>query len=333
MDSYHGLADGNGDTKVANCASCHGWHDVLPAADPRSRVNPANLAATCGQCHPNAGFALRGGKVHESLAGGGGASGLAGLLRLFYLILIPCVIGGMLFHNAADLLRKTLTAPRLPPLKDEGDELLLTVSERVQHAVLAASFFLLAFSGFALKFPRLWALTGLAKLGGETARLWTHRGAAVVFVALGAAHAAYLLLTDRGRERLRALLPAAKDIPEPFQLVLFNLGIAAERPRLSRWSYIEKSEYWALIWGSGVMVATGAVLIFHNFALAHFPLWVIESARVVHYMEAVLACLSILCWHGYWVVFDPDAYPMHWAWLTGRAKLERHEHKGDDSHG
>ncbi len=331
MDSYHGLADGNGDIKVANCASCHGWHDVLPASDPKSRVNPANLATTCGQCHAGAKFALSTGKVHQALAGNGGASKVADLLRLFYLIIIPCTIGGMLFHNTADLLRKALTVPRLPPLKDEGDEILLSVSERVQHAFLAGSFFLLAFSGFALKFPRLWALVGLSRLGGETSRLWTHRGAALVFVLLGGAHAVYLLFTEKGRERLRALLPALKDIPEPLQLMLFNFGLSKTRPKLSRWSYIEKSEYWALLWGSGVMIATGAILIFHNFALAHFPLWVIESARVVHFMEAVLACLSILCWHGYWVVFDPDAYPMNWAWLTGRAKLgESHENKEDD---
>ena len=54
-DSFHGLAGKAGDIDVANCASCHGVHDILPSSDPRSHVSPANLAATCGACHPGAG--------------------------------------------------------------------------------------------------------------------------------------------------------------------------------------------------------------------------------------------------------------------------------------
>jgi len=39
----------------ANCASCHGVHNILPSSDPRSSVNAANLAKTCGVCHAGAG--------------------------------------------------------------------------------------------------------------------------------------------------------------------------------------------------------------------------------------------------------------------------------------
>jgi predicted CXXCH cytochrome family protein len=39
----------------AVCTDCHGVHDILPASDPDSSVNPANLLATCQQCHPDAG--------------------------------------------------------------------------------------------------------------------------------------------------------------------------------------------------------------------------------------------------------------------------------------
>jgi len=316
LDSYHGLAGKSGDLSVANCASCHGWHDVLPASDPRSRVNPANLAQTCGQCHPQATVSLTSGKVHQALSGDGDGSRVASLLRLFYLIIIPMTIGGMLFHNGIDLLRHALAKAPLAHLKEETSELLMTVPERLQHGLLMTSFIALAYSGLALKFPALWPT------GAEHSRLIVHRAAALLFVVLGALHGGYLLLTPMGRRRLSALLPARRDLFDPLKLFLYNLGLSSERPLLARWSYIEKAEYWALIWGSGVMVVTGAILIFHNYALAHFPLWVIESARVVHFMEATLACLSILCWHGYWVVFDPEVYPMSWAWLTGKARRE-----------
>jgi predicted CXXCH cytochrome family protein len=39
------------DPDVATCASCHGAHGVLSAADLRSSVHPLRQAETCGRCH------------------------------------------------------------------------------------------------------------------------------------------------------------------------------------------------------------------------------------------------------------------------------------------
>jgi len=36
---------------TATCTDCHGAHSELPASDSASRVNPNNVADTCGQCH------------------------------------------------------------------------------------------------------------------------------------------------------------------------------------------------------------------------------------------------------------------------------------------
>jgi hypothetical protein len=49
--TFHGGALAHGIAEVATCASCHGAHDVLPAADQRSRLNAANIEATCRRCH------------------------------------------------------------------------------------------------------------------------------------------------------------------------------------------------------------------------------------------------------------------------------------------
>ena len=35
----------------ANCASCHGFHNIFPSSDVRSSVNADNLNQTCGRCH------------------------------------------------------------------------------------------------------------------------------------------------------------------------------------------------------------------------------------------------------------------------------------------
>jgi len=155
---------------------------------------------------------------------------------------------------------------------------------------------------------------------GEEGRRWIHRWAAGGLIAVGCYHAGYLAFSSAGRKRLQALRPVFRDLRDPFEVLAYNLGLRRSRLLLNRFSYIEKSEYWALVWGTAVMIVTGAVLIFHNQSLTYWQLWVVEVARVVHFMEAVLACLAIVVWHFYWVMLDPEVYPMSWAWLVGSAK-------------
>ncbi len=42
-----------GDDRVAVCIDCHGSHDIFKATEVTSRTNPANIPATCGECHGN----------------------------------------------------------------------------------------------------------------------------------------------------------------------------------------------------------------------------------------------------------------------------------------
>jgi Cytochrome c3 len=51
--SVHGMKFANGDRNVAVCTDCHGVHNIRPAADPSSPVNPRNIAVTCSRCHSN----------------------------------------------------------------------------------------------------------------------------------------------------------------------------------------------------------------------------------------------------------------------------------------
>jgi len=64
LDSYHGVANQHGGDQTANCTSCHGVHDILPAADPRSSIHPDNVNETCGACHPGVREGWRGGRIH-----------------------------------------------------------------------------------------------------------------------------------------------------------------------------------------------------------------------------------------------------------------------------
>jgi hypothetical protein len=64
MNSFHGIAHKYGEMVVADCASCHGYHDILPSSDPRSSINPKNIPQTCGKCHKGASENFAKGKVH-----------------------------------------------------------------------------------------------------------------------------------------------------------------------------------------------------------------------------------------------------------------------------
>jgi cytochrome b subunit of formate dehydrogenase len=124
------------------------------------------------------------------------------------------------------------------------------------------------------------------------------------------------------------MLPRYQDVVETLQNIGYLLGLRRESARFDRFSYIEKAEYWAVIWGSVVMVVTGCMLWFENITLQYLAKWVLDLATLVHYYEAWLATLAIIVWHFYSVIFNPDVYPMNWTWLTGKISEDmlRHEH-------
>ncbi len=109
-DSFHGLSYRGGDTFSANCASCHGVHDIRPSSDPKSMIHKDNLQKTCGACHPGASANFAKGKIHAvaSISGEDFGEKVVGWVRIIYLFLIVGVIGGMVFFNFTDWLRKTI---------------------------------------------------------------------------------------------------------------------------------------------------------------------------------------------------------------------------------
>ena len=99
--SFHGTASRFGETRVANCASCHGFHDIRPSSDPQSLIAPANLPSTCGRCHPGAGPNFAKGKIH--VVSEKESNKLGHFVKRFYLLLIATIIGTFFIFIAADL--------------------------------------------------------------------------------------------------------------------------------------------------------------------------------------------------------------------------------------
>ena len=183
-----------------------------------------------------------------------------------------------------------------------------------------ASFILLAITGFALKFPDSWIAKCLGS--NEAFRRWSHRIAGVVLLAAGVYHVFYLFTRPEGRRLLRDLLPAKKDAADLAVNVQYLAGIKREKARVARFGYAEKMEYWAVIWGTVIMGVSGLMIWFKMDVTRFVPRWLVDVALTIHYYEAILACLAIIVWHFYHVIFDPDVYPLNTACWNG--KVSRH---------
>jgi cytochrome b subunit of formate dehydrogenase len=325
--SYHGLAAQGGSTVVANCASCHGVHNILPSSDPRSTTNPNHLAETCGKCHPGAGPNFTKGKIHIDvpLSADIGSTAVRWVRRL-YIGMIAVVIGGMILHNLIIWRKKAI-------LKKKAQRRIVVRMEnaqRYQHLILLISFITLVITGFALKYPDSWFATffGLP----EKIRGIVHRTAGATLIGVGLFHVFYLATARSGRKMLKDMLPVPKDAGDFLETVGYYLGLSRNKPALPRFGYAEKAEYWALVWGTIVMASTGLALWFQVRAGDLFPRWVLDVATAIHFYEAILATLAIVVWHFYWIIFDPDVYPMNWAWMDGKMDIEVYEEEHAADH-
>lgn len=313
--SFHGLATQYGQTNVANCASCHGVHDILPSSDPASKINKANLAATCGKCHPGAGDTFSKASIHLDLAAANSA--ILSWIQKFYILIILLALGAMALHNLLDYVRHYKEA--MKKLRPVATYLRMNRSERVQHFLLLTSFLTLVVTGFALKYPdSAWALPFLYLPKGFEARGWIHRVAAVVMVADSLYHVYYLLATKRGRGFMKDMIPTLQDVKDMVVQIGYYLGYRPHGARFPRFSYAEKAEYLALVWGTVVMVLTGFVLWFKTFFAPYLPNWGYTASEMIHFYEAVLAFSAIVIWHFYAVFSHTEKAPYNPTWITGR---------------
>jgi len=331
FESYHGLAAQYGSTVAANCSSCHGVHKILRSTDPRSSIYKTNLVATCGKCHPGATDNFAQSKMHVDAATAQAGNDLGGKInwwvRRIYLVLIVGTIGFMLAHNLllfGKKVRARYQAANLSILR-------MNLSQRWQHFTLAASFIILAITGFALKFPDSWI--GKAMGSNELFRRWSHRVAGVVLLIAGAYHIIYVLRTKDGRQLVKDFLPVPKDIKDVTQNARYLTGLSSTKAGIARFGYAEKMEYWAVVWGTIIMGVTGLMIWFKMDVTKFLPRWAVDVATTIHYYEAILACLAIVVWHFYHVIFDPDVYPLNWACWNGKVSThwQEEEHPLDQA--
>ena len=323
QDSYHGLAVMRGDKKAAMCVDCHSTHKILPKGYEESSINPDNVASTCKKCHPNATTVFSQSYSHKTQ--NKEAAKIENIVATIYFWMIVSVIGAMVLHNVLIFVyevrkkrKKTLSDITIPRF---------TKSEVIQHYLLLTSFLTLAITGFALKYNQSWWAEMLRALGmSEPARQYIHRTAAAVMIITGLYHIGYLLFTARGRDVLKNMIPKFSDVLEARDNIYYYLRLKKDKPKFGKYDYAEKAEYWALIWGTIVMGATGFLLWFPTSVGNWAPIWLIKVSEMIHFYEAILATLAIVVWHWFFVIFHPSEYPMSVTWIDGKMSLHTYRH-------
>ena len=334
--TYHGIANQYGDLRAANCVSCHGAHHILASSDPRSAVSSEHLGATCAKCHAGAAGWVSLGNIHIETTGL--QATIRAVVSVVYRLFVLATVAGFLGYIVLDLLahRRLARSGALErmkesisslPVPDESWLVRMTRPERIQHYLLIFSFGLLVISGMALLWPEsLAAKLIVVASGGMSGRAIIHRLAAALLIVTGIYHTIWVAVTPRGRETFRRILPAWSDVTDVWQTGKLLLGLSPNMPRFSRYSFIEKFEYWAVVWGMIIMGITGGVMMFTDWSLRFLPKWAWDVGKIVHGWEGILAFAAIIIWHLYHVMWKPG--PMNMSWITGRLSFEQfvHEH-------
>jgi len=190
----------------------------------------------------------------------------------------------------------------------------LNLSERVQHIIFVICFVVLVITGFMLKIPE-----GVVdKLGeaGKTVfyyRSILHRTAGVIMILVSAYHIYYLIFRPAGRRWLVDMFPKVKDLTDMIKNLRYYLGFADTPPEFDRFCYKHKLQYGALFAGTTLMSVTGVVM-WMEYLWSKF---ILDISKLIHGMEAILACLAIMVWHLYEVHLRPHKFPIDNMWLTG----------------
>lgn len=208
---------------------------------------------------------------------------------------------------------------------EEAAYLRWPLSDRIEHIILIASFSTLAITGIPQKFASFPLMSDfIALMGGiETVRI-IHRWAAAILILGSIWHIAvvgYKVYVKRVR---LTMLPGWKDVTDAVQALGYNLRILKSPPRMGKYNFTEKAEYWALVWGTVVMMVTGYML-WNPIATTRFvPGEMIPVARIAHGLEAILAVVSILTWHIYHVHIKRFNKSMFTGYLSREEMEEEH---------
>ena len=196
--------------------------------------------------------------------------------------------------------------------------------QRIQHIIFLVSFTLLGFTGLPQKFPLSPISIGLFNiLGGiEVARL-IHHTSAIVMMIISLVHVLDVTYRVLVLRTPISMIPWINDLQHVIHDVQYYLGFKKHKAYYGRYSYAEKMEYLALIWGTIVMGLTGFMMWNPISTLRILPGEAVPAAKAAHGGEALLAVLAIILWHFYHVHIKH----LNKSMFTGTLSREEMEHE------
>ena len=173
---------------------------------------------------------------------------------------------------------------------------------RIEHFTMLLSFTTLGLTGLPQKYPDAGLSVGILNVLGGIENLRTIHHIAAIVMLLGTIwhilYFGYLSYVQRAR---LSMLPSLQDAKDALQAFLYNVGLSKQHPQMGRYTFEEKMEYWAFVWGTFVMVATGFMMWNPIATVKFLPGEFVPAAKAAHGGEAVLAVLAIIIWHLYGV--------------------------------
>jgi thiosulfate reductase cytochrome b subunit len=171
--------------------------------------------------------------------------------------------------------------------------------------------------------------------GGFTGAGLVHRAAGAVLLAAVLWHVANIgwRAFVRGERGLfwgpSSMTPQPRDVVQFWQQLKWFFG-RGPYPKYEHFTYWEKFDYWAVLWGTAIMGAAGLILWFPEAAAAVLPGWTFNVALFVHGAEATLAIGFIFVVHFFNGHLRPNKFPMDLVIFTGSVPEEelRHERAG-----
>jgi cytochrome b subunit of formate dehydrogenase len=337
FDTFHGKVSRLGEEGAAKCYDCHGTHNIHPVEDPNSTLSRENVLSTCAQCHSNASAKFTGYLTHATHHDPQKYPWLFYSFWAMTLLLVGTLTLATL-HTLAWLWRlwrspehwKPHRAHRLPK---PGAKMYrrFTTFERTLHGIMILSFFTLAITGMILKFSYMgWAQLSASLLGGFPVTGTLHRMAALALIAIWLIHLGDVWKRKRASgktwwefvmDRRNSLAFTRQDFWDFVGSIRWFLG-RGPRPQYGRWTYWEKFDYFAVLWGMFVIGISGWILWFPELFTLVLPGAAVNVATIIHSDEALLAVAFIFTVHFFNTHFRPDKFPMDPVIFTGRVSVE-----------
>jgi cytochrome b subunit of formate dehydrogenase len=324
-----------GQPPVLVCSDCHGAHDV---GWHESQV----VADVCVDCHEESDERFAGAWLgHDPL---GPLNQLpVWFVKAFYFVLIPFMLVGLLLtilflfmherRNGARManamgVRKLLARLRREKKPEKETVVRFPVSDRLEHLGSMLTFVLLVVTGLPQTRPDLpLANTIIGLFGGIGATRILHRVVGFLFVALLVVHVGRAVVRALRARRLPVMALTRKDFEDVVQ-TFRHILLREPRPRVAKFDFAEKFEYWGLFLGGLVMSVTGIILVFPGLVTQLLPGVIVAATRVMHGLEGTFAVLVVALWHSYGVILRPAVFPLDTSIFSGKMSVERlkHEH-------